>query len=250
MTASLEAKKSVLVVDDDDTLRDAIVFDFKRKGYQVFSAANGLEAFDIVKTEKIDVVITDIRMPKGDGVELLDNIKKFNVRIPVVIFITGFADLAPEDAYDKGACAIMSKPFDRKQLIQTVQTSLQSYSEKLTKPLDPTLCNIKVELKFHDGAEALNSKIISIGQGGMFFAITDDQRPKLNQSISFKIEHPNESLIHLEGQGIVRWIRANPSSELKKGFGIEFVFFNENCRNDVIKFLENLQVKAFIPKAA
>lgn len=46
-------------------MRSAIVFDFKRKGFNVFDAENGRKAFDIVKDNKIDVVLTDVRMPGG-----------------------------------------------------------------------------------------------------------------------------------------------------------------------------------------
>ena len=55
----------VLVVDDEETLRKAIFNDFKRKGYQVLSAGNGRDAFEIVKNHKIDVILSDIKRRFG-----------------------------------------------------------------------------------------------------------------------------------------------------------------------------------------
>jgi len=247
MNSNEKKLKSVLIVDDDDTLREAIVFDFKRRGYQVFSAPNGVEAFEIVKREKIDAVITDIRMPKGDGVELLDNIKAFNLRIPVVIFITGFADLSLEDAYEKGACVVMSKPFDRKALIEAVQRAMQDNSEKFSKSLDTTSADLNVELRFQDGSEAIQAKAISIAQGGMFLA-AQGRQAKVSQTVSFKIENPTANLPLLQGQGIIRWVRASSIDKVEDGFGVEFILLSDGCRKAVIEFLESLQTKAFIPR--
>ena len=110
----------ILVVDDEPELRDALVFDFKRKKFQVLEASNGRDAFEIVKKNRIDVVLTDVRMPGGDGIELLDNIKSFNQEIPVVMFITAYADISTEEALKKGAFAVFSKPFDRKALLEAI----------------------------------------------------------------------------------------------------------------------------------
>lgn len=241
--------KTVLVVDDDDTLREAIVFDFNRRGYRVFSACSGMAAFEIVQKEKIDVVITDVRMPNGDGVELLDNIKTYNLRIPVVIFVTGYADLSLDEAYDKGACAVMSKPFDRKALLATVQRSLLSHAEKLSAVPEIDVSALRVELKFSDSKSGVEAKALSIGQGGICL-IYEGSPERPDQRVSFKIEHPGHGFPVLSGEGIVRWARETPSERLKTTLGIEFIFLDESCRANVISFLETIRIKAFIPKAA
>jgi len=249
MNKNESKKKSILIVDDDDTLRNAIVFDFKRRGYKVHAAKDGHEAFEIVKSEVIDAVITDIRMPRKSGVELLDSIKEVNLRMPVVVFVTGFADLTLEDAYDKGACAVMSKPFERKELIKCIERSLLCYSQKLAQPLEETPTQLKIELKIQNHDTTIKAKLIGIAQGGMFLSF-DETLPRVGHSVSFRVEHATDSLTLLQGIGIVRWIRAEASNEFPRGLGIEFIFLDESCRNKVIEFLEGLQVKAFIPKAA
>ncbi len=111
---------SILIVDDDETLRNALVFEFKRKGFTVLSAENGVQAFELLKANKINLVISDMRMPGGDGMSLLENIRASNPNIPNVIFITGFTDVTEAECLAKGAKKVFSKPFDRKIIMNAV----------------------------------------------------------------------------------------------------------------------------------
>jgi CheY-like chemotaxis protein len=117
-------KYTLLVVDDDETLRNAMGFDFKRKGFNVLLTENGSKAFDVIKTTKIDLVISDIRMPGGDGISLLEKIRAFDPSIPQLIFVTGFADVTEAQCLAKGAKKVITKPFDRKELMATVLAAL------------------------------------------------------------------------------------------------------------------------------
>lgn len=111
---------TILVVDDDKTMRNTIAFDFKRKGFTVLSASNCDEAFQIIISNKVSLVVSDVWMEGGDGISLLERIRTFNPVIPYVILVTGFADLKEEDVIAKGAKKILVKPFDRKTLICSV----------------------------------------------------------------------------------------------------------------------------------
>lgn len=115
---------TLLIVDDEEILRNAMVFDFKRKGFTVVSAENGHTAFEIVKSQKIHLVISDMRMPGGDGMSLLESIRAYDPSIPAVIFITGFVNVTEEEALAKGAHKVLSKPFDRKVLMSSVLSAL------------------------------------------------------------------------------------------------------------------------------
>lgn len=79
----------VLVVDDDEDLRNAIASDFSRKRVQTLTAENGNVALSIVKAKKVDVILSDVRMPGGNGVELLKSVKALNIDMPVMMFILG-----------------------------------------------------------------------------------------------------------------------------------------------------------------
>ena len=120
------AGKTILVVDDEVDLRGAIAFELEMEGAQVLQASGGHEALELVKMKSPNLVISDVRMPHGDGVELLDNIKKLNPWMPTVLLITGFADLTPDQAYAKGVAGFISKPFDPDTFLKLVLRSIQS----------------------------------------------------------------------------------------------------------------------------
>jgi two-component system response regulator HydG len=110
---------TILVVDDEIDLRDAIVFDLKRRGFAVVSAESGSSALKLIKLNKIDLILSDIRMPNGDGIFLLEQIRSLGFKIPL-IFITGFADASEAECLKKGALKVFPKPFDRKALLSFV----------------------------------------------------------------------------------------------------------------------------------
>lgn len=118
---------SVLVVDDERDVRDQLRLRYEMEGYRVFDADGGDAALALCRTVRPDLVVTDIRMARGTGTELL---KKLNadapsVAMPIVLCITGYADLRTHDAFDFGACAVFRKPFDMKDLMAASRRFLE-----------------------------------------------------------------------------------------------------------------------------
>jgi two-component system response regulator PilR (NtrC family) len=111
--------EKILVVDDEQSLREVLSIMLKRAGYTVTSAADGEEAIEHLSKEIFDLVITDLRMPKVDGMEILKAVKSASPET-VVLVITAFAtaDSAVE-AMKHGAYDYLTKPFqvDEVQLI-------------------------------------------------------------------------------------------------------------------------------------
>ena len=111
--------EKILVVDDEQSLREVLSIMLKRAGYAVISAADGEEAIECLNKEIFDLVITDLRMPKIDGMEVLKAVKSASPET-VVLVITAFAtaDSAVE-AMKQGAYDYLTKPFqvDEVQLI-------------------------------------------------------------------------------------------------------------------------------------
>ncbi len=239
---------AILIVDDEEDLREAIVFDFRRKGFKVFEASNGRSAYDIVSQNPIDIVLSDLRMPDGDGVELLDRIKALNPTTPVVMFMTGFADLGLEDAYDKGAAAVFSKPFDRKELMATVLRVVSSKEEVWgLRKVERLESDFNVELHFSDFNLAVQSKVLNLGRGGIFVALKD-RFPTVGARAIFKIQVDHGPITGIDGSGIVRWIRTQALDPVPAGCGIEIEHLNESSRMSVITLVNDLKTKSFIPK--
>lgn len=116
MSAELQGLH-VLIVDDESDLRQALAFDFRRRGCQVFEASSGRTAIEVVRLHRIDVVLSDVRMPNGSGVDLLKEIREIDPDLPIVLLATGFADLTEAEALELGAYALLEKPIDRKRMV-------------------------------------------------------------------------------------------------------------------------------------
>ncbi len=110
----------ILVVDDEEDLRETIAEFLTEQGYSVLTACDGLAAKKVLITQKIDLVLTDIRMPNMNGVDLL----KFSRALPdapKVIVASGFSDYSRDDIERLGASAYLTKPFDLDKLLTTVK---------------------------------------------------------------------------------------------------------------------------------
>lgn len=113
------ANRSILIVDDEPEIIELIEFFLKDEGYKVFAANNGVAARDILASEEIGLIISDIRMPKENGIQLLQHIKRNNATIPF-IFMSAFTNMTDKDAVNLGAQGFILKPWDEDDLIQTV----------------------------------------------------------------------------------------------------------------------------------
>ena len=114
----------ILIVDDELDLRELLAQMLESEGFTVTQAAGGRAALAILKNEKFDLVISDVRMPDGDGVELLKSIKKDSPELPFVIMITGYSDLSETQILGLGAHSMFMKPFDTDSFIQSIHAAV------------------------------------------------------------------------------------------------------------------------------
>ena len=115
---------AVLFVEDEPLLRESMGAWLARKARRVLCAQHGAEALEILAANKIDLLLSDVRMPVMDGLALVKKIRKTAPR-PRVILVTGFKDHVLHDAHKLGVDAIVEKPFDREQLLRTMQYCLK-----------------------------------------------------------------------------------------------------------------------------
>ena len=109
----------VLLVDDEESLGAILARRLQRIGMRCLRATGGHEAFAIYKANDIDIVLADLRMPNGDGVQLLKAIRATGSDTKVVL-MSGFADFSARDLYALGANALLPKPFRKAELIGTL----------------------------------------------------------------------------------------------------------------------------------
>lgn len=174
--------KTILIVDDEEDLRDALCFDFKRQGYNVLQAENGRVAYQLVKDNPVAIVLSDVRMAGGDGVELLKNIKETHPEIPLILS-TGFAEIGIDEAYAMGAAAVILKPFERKFLKELVQKNLSPFSVRVTEQReDAPLIDAEIVL-----TETNSETAMSFGSLGISFWWDSGKiKDKMNIKIHFR----------------------------------------------------------------
>jgi putative nucleotidyltransferase with HDIG domain len=115
----------VLVVDDEEGILDVTEGYFQRKGYEVYTASNGLEAMEVLKQVKIGCVFTDINMPKMDGLQLAEEIRKKENTLPVVI-MTGYPSLENSiQTLKNGVVDYLIKPVNLEQMELTLKRILR-----------------------------------------------------------------------------------------------------------------------------
>lgn len=120
-------KGKILVVDDEAIQRDIVRDILEDQGYEVIALGNGPETLEYMKTSPpVDVILTDLRMPGMDGVELLQRIKEFDPEI-VVVVITAYGSVeSAVDAMKRGAYHYLSKPLGKEELTLVVERALKN----------------------------------------------------------------------------------------------------------------------------
>ena len=118
---------NILVVDDDKNIRFVMKEVLQANQYNVFTAQNGEDAFNVLQNEHIDLAIVDIMMPQMDGYEFTKELRSFNEELPVLMVS---AKQLPEDrkkGFMSGIDDFMSKPIDTEELLLHIKALLRRY---------------------------------------------------------------------------------------------------------------------------
>jgi CheY-like chemotaxis protein len=118
---------SILVIDDDPSIRKLLRHVLEEAHYTVFEAADGDQAMRLARQQPVDLIITDILMPERDGLEVIRQMRRENPLVKIIALTGGGSYLGLETletAKDFGAVGTMAKPFDIHQLIDVVGKSI------------------------------------------------------------------------------------------------------------------------------
>lgn len=117
----------ILVVDDDNSIRQYLASLFRREGLPAIVCESAGDAIAQLQENTVALVLTDVMMPGVSGIELLEQVRRFNSEIPVIL-MTGFADLdVAIDAVNRGAFSFLTKPFQQAYLLNAVRRGLEHY---------------------------------------------------------------------------------------------------------------------------
>jgi DNA-binding NtrC family response regulator len=176
----MEKKISILIVDDEESVRDSLTLWFTEDGYKVACAENSKAALSLLESGSFDIILTDLKMPGMDGLELLQRIKALN-KESIIIVMTAFASVdTAVKALKEGAFDYVTKPFDPDDLSHlirnaTKQIHLAHENETLKQRVD-TLDSVEdligkseaIKKVLHDveSVAPTNSSVIITGESG------------------------------------------------------------------------------------
>ncbi|MBU0547963.1 MAG: response regulator [Candidatus Omnitrophica bacterium] len=120
-------KIRILIADDDPDIRDVLKITLTEENYETIEAKNGEEALEIIRSKPLDLVLLDYKMPKMDGLQLCDLIKKdlLLAHLPIIM-VTGKGEISDKiDGIDSGADDYIVKPFEPKELLARIRMVLR-----------------------------------------------------------------------------------------------------------------------------
>jgi CheY-like chemotaxis protein len=203
----------------------------------VLTAEDGAAALAVLKEERIDLILTDVRMPVMDGVTLVRSLTKLDVPIPSIVFVSGFGDVDRKEMYGLGVEAFFSKPFDRGELLGVLERAVAKRSSLWLTPLTSVPRQSVVIVA--EGIGEVGREWIQIGRGGFSASFAG---PLSLSKVSFRCRFPAQEF-EMTGQGYVRW-----TSRETETVGIEFAFLDEQCRRWVLEEIAMSNPRSFIPE--
>lgn len=237
MEEELLKDKTLLIVDDEADLREILSSELEFMGAKVHQADNITIAQKILDAEKVDLIISDIRMPGGTGIDLLEIVKARSPEKIPVILITGFADITIEDAFHKGAEALVNKPFKLDDLIKMVLRYTSSIEDRFSQSL-------KAEKSLRS---VLTDSDVSFGRGGLALSVdTRGRKFEIGDLINIDLSVDGHEI---EGQAICRWLKSADHSSGKSKMGLEFYHLTDDSLNDLKGLALSTKVVPYIPSS-
>jgi CheY-like chemotaxis protein len=231
---------TVLLVDDERMLLEIFSEWLEEEDCLVLTAGDGAAALQILRSHHVDVIVSDVRMPVMDGILLLKNLTTLSESNPPpkMIFISGFTDLEPREAYSLGVEAILPKPIDRTRFMGAVRGVLRSREETWSEPPTPDGRSLHVPLP--RVSAAIEQGRIAFGRGG--FCVYSSS-PIGEGPVRFDLAFEGERA-KFAGYGLIRW--AEPDEGL---LGVEILTLDEPGRGWAFGLIAANAGSSYIPRA-
>jgi CheY-like chemotaxis protein len=231
---------TILLVDDELDLLEIMAEWFRREGCRVLTAENGRDALNLFQQNPVDAVVSDIRMPVMDGIALLRQLKAAHFTKPSVIFISGFSDIEPRDAYDLGVEAMISKPVERKYLISVVSCILTP-REDLWRLPPADKADAVLLANFESLSSALTRGLIAFGRGGFcVYSTLQLAEGPVDLLLDFQADQHK-----VTGRGMVRW-----TDFAEAQIGMEITHIDDANRPWILSLTEPNHSASFIPRTS
>ncbi len=216
----------ILFVEDEEDLTLIVADTLRGQGYEVITAADGIEGLEKFKTEAADIVVADVMMPKMDGFTMAKEIRKLSPTVPL-LFLTAKSTIDDvEEGFEIGANDYLKKPFELRELIVRIKALLRRYDtdrgEDIKFSLGSYIFNVSTQTLSLDGqsvelshfeAKVLERLATNIGK-------TVDAS-ELMIAVWQRDEPSNRNSLHGYIHKLRRTLRKDPSISIinQRGFG-------------------------------
>lgn len=117
---------TLLITDDDPVFRETLRDVLEPEGFQTFLAEDGLEAFEIVRAERVHLLLLDMHMPQLDGVETIRRVHEIRPELPCILLSAALDEMIIKAAREVYAFSVLAKPCSRQQITSVVRSALRS----------------------------------------------------------------------------------------------------------------------------
>lgn len=116
--------KTILIVDDEQPIRDILVYNLKKEGYNTIEASDGITAVDIAQQKRPDLILLDIMLPKLDGLSVCKRVKN-SLNVPIIMLTAKDSEIDKILGLELGADDYITKPFSVRELVARVKANLR-----------------------------------------------------------------------------------------------------------------------------
>jgi CheY-like chemotaxis protein len=232
------ARRTVLVADDEGDLCDLLAAECARRGYNVLQAFDGWDAWRQLQARSVDAVVLDVRMPRLDGLALLDQLKREDPRAPACVVVSAYSDIAVPLVYETGGEAFLSKPFRLRDLMATLERLLSPASERWRGGPRGSE-SFRVVVGPREGNGSGEQRVLGIGRGGLCVT-SPEPAPWPGERCALDIARDGQNRPAILGQGVIRWSESDAC-------GIEIEHLEEPCRAAYLHWLDELGPRSYIP---
>ena len=120
----MEDAKTILIVDDEQPIRDILVYNLKKEGYNTIEASDGITAVDIAQKKRPDLILLDIMLPKLDGLSVCKRVKN-SLSVPIIMLTAKDSEIDKILGLELGADDYITKPFSVRELVARVKANLR-----------------------------------------------------------------------------------------------------------------------------
>ena len=215
-----EKKRSILLVEDEENLQDALRLNFEMEGYEVTSAYDGIAALKAVHNEYFDLIILDVMLPELDGIAVCENIRLTNTEVPILMLSARNQSSDRVLGLKKGADDYLTKPFNLEELLLRVN-NLINKSKRISS-------RETVTEEYHFGKNTVNFKSLECTtKHGEVVALTKKEAMLLK----LLIENKNEVVTREKILQSVWGYNVYPTTRTVDNFILNFRrYFEEDSR--------------------